>query len=132
MKDLLKNKFKIDGKKSFNYQEYLKNVKKIGFHEPEWRIRFRNTFPLDEKKIIIGSNVWKLDRFPLSRNPCALTEIQDSFINTLPLDGNMELVVIGVSVNGVRKSVSTSTNKVIFQNLNFPVSTSRKNLRIKE
>ena len=32
MKDLLKNKFKIDGKKSFNYQEYLKNVKKIGFH----------------------------------------------------------------------------------------------------
>ena len=71
MKDLLKNKFTPDGKKSFNYQEYLKNEKK--------------------KKDFTSHKV----RFLAIK-----TGIQDSFKNTLPLDGKIKLAVVGLSKNG--------------------------------
>ena len=54
------------------------------------------------------------------------------FKNAFPQDGKIKLAVTGVSQNGrkklARKSVSTSTNKVVFQKSDLPVSANRKKI----
>ena len=59
--------------------------------------------------------------------------MQNSLKTTLPLDWKIKLAVAGVSQNGrykwfplTRKSVLSSRNQVIFQNLDFPVSTNNR------
>ena len=68
--------------------------------------------------------------FPLARK--SLSTNRNAFKNPFPLDEKIRLAVAGVSQNGrkkwfplARKSVSSSWNKVIFQKLDLPVSTSR-------
>ena len=81
---------------------------------------------MSEKKILKND-------FHKPENPFPLTRMQNLFKNTFPLDGKIKLPVAGVSENGrkkwfllARKSISSSRYKIIFQNLDFPVSTSRK------
>ena len=69
--------------------------------------------------------------FPPARK--CVSSSQNAFKNTFALDGKIKLTVPGVSQIWrkkwfplVRKSVSTSRTKVIFQKLDLPVSTYRK------
>ena len=69
--------------------------------------------------------------FPLARK--SLSTNLNAFKNMFPLDGKIKLAVAGVSQDGKQKkwfplasrSVSTSSNIVIFQKLDLPVSKNR-------
>ena len=56
--------------------------------------------------------------------------MQDLFTNTFPLDGKIRLLVAGVSENERKKMVSTSRNKVIFEEMDFHWQKKRPNKRI--
>ena len=69
MKDVLKNKFTVDGK-NFNYK-----WEKGGFHYPEnhfplarMKDSFQNYFSTRRAKTITGRNIWKIDKetYPLA------------------------------------------------------------------
>ena len=68
MKDLLKNKFTLDGKKVSATSSIRKMEKKlvfseqkIRFHYPEGRNRLKNSFPIDEKMAgITGEKIQKM------------------------------------------------------------------------
>ena len=51
--------------------------------------------------------------------------MQYRFKNTFPLDGKIKLAVGELSENRRKKNGFSSRNKVIFQNLDFPLSTRR-------
>ena len=127
----MKNSFKIyfqEMEKLLPMEGIFEILKQNVFHWPEWRIHFKNTFPLDEKKTSI--NVWKIDKRCVARK--SLSTNRNAFRNTCPLEGKIKLAVAGLSQNrkkkvstSQKKSVSASRNKVIFQKLELPVSTNR-------
>ena len=89
-------------KNYFQWKGYLRywnkmfsTGQKIRFHWPEWRICFKNTFPLDEKKT--GVNVWKIDKRCVARK--SLSTNRNAFRNTFPLEGKIKLAVAGLSQN---------------------------------
>ena len=105
---------------------------KISFHRPEWRIRFKNEFPLDEKKNCHWQKCLKIDKkwFPLGRK--SVFTNRNAFKNTFLLDQKIKLAAAGVPQNGgkkrfplARRWVSTSRNKVIFQKLDLQVSVNK-------
>ena len=92
-------------------------------------IRFKNTFPLDEKKKLSLAEMSKKKIkkvFPLARK--SLSTYSNAFKNAFSLKRKTKLAVAGVSQNERKKwfplatkSVSTSRNKVIFQKFDLPV-----------
>ena len=104
-------------KKSFNYQEYLKNQKKL--------------FSTCQNEGFASKICFQQTRKNLSLSGMPRNQIKNSFNypeNLFPLTG-----IAGVSENNRkkwfwqdRKSVTSSKNKVAFQKLDFLVSTSRK------
>ena len=94
----MKNSFKIyfqEIEKLLPMEGIFEILKQNVFHWPEWRIRFKNTFPLDEKKTSI--NVWKIDKRCVARK--SLSANRNAFRNTFPLEGKIKLAVAGLSQN---------------------------------
>ena len=81
----------------------------MSFHQPEWRISLKKTFPLDGK--ITGRSLWKVEGekwFPLVRkSQLSLARLSSFFENCLLLIPIM---------------LSTSSNKALTKKILFPLS----------
>ena len=95
---------------------------KICFHYSERRIRFENTFLLDEKKNCHWQECLKnrlKNGFHQPENPFLLSRMQGSFKNTFPLDGKIKLVVARVPENGRKYGFQQPENQFPLDRMRF-------------